>query len=169
MAVENKYVIDAKTEGDAYKQSTMFRGGETVAIVSKSFTIAAADEDGSIYRVGKVHKNMVPVEIWITCSAITGASDYDCGLYKTLENGGTVADKDCFDDGTDVSGGKAIASPLNGMTDMGVANIGKEVWQLAGATTENDADLEYDLAITANTVGTGTGTMQVRAIFAKAA
>lgn len=167
MAVENKYVVDAKDSGGAVKDATRFRGGELVAIVTRPFTIAAADSDGSIYRVGKVNKNLIPVKIDINCSVITGGSDYDLGLYHTLENGGAVADKDCLLDGADLSGGKALGSEQSGLASLTVANIGKQVWELAGATTENDADLEYDLALTGNTVGTGTGTVMIRALFAK--
>jgi hypothetical protein len=169
MAVVNAYVVDAKTAGGAAKDSTRYHGGEVVAIVTRPFTVAAADSDGSIYRIGKVNKNLVPVQIDINCSVITGGSSYDLGLYRTLENGGAVKDADVFMANVDLSGGKAIGSEQNGLAALTVANIGKQIWELAGATTENDADLEYDLALTGDTVGTGTGTIMVRALFAKTA
>jgi hypothetical protein len=166
MAVENKYITDPKTDGYEGKLTTLFRGDQLVSVVC-NFEVAAADSNGSVYRIAKLNKNLIPVEIWLTCSAMTGATDYDIGLYRTQENGGDAADADCFDDGTDVSAGKTIASPLNGLTDLGIDNIGDQIWQLAGAASSAAADPEYDLAVTANTVGTEAGTVQVRALFVR--
>ncbi len=166
MAVENKYITNPKTDGYAGKLTTLFRGDQLVSVVC-NFDVAAADSNGSVYRIAKLNKNLIPVEIWLTNTAMTAATDYDIGLYRTQENGGAAANKDCFDDGSDINAGKTIAAPLNGLTDLGTANIGKQIWQLAGAASSAAADPEYDLAVTGVAVGTAAGTIQVRALFVR--
>jgi len=161
MAVVNAYV---STDTQNVKQS----GAEMVVMVAK-VSVLAADSDGSIYRLFKVNKNLVPVSIDINCSTITGGTVWDLGIYKMLELGGTVKDADVMMANADLSGGKAIGSEQNGLADLGIANIGKQIWELAGETDENDADNNYDIALTADTVGTSDGQIYVRAVFAKTA
>lgn len=161
MAVINAYV---STDTQNVKQS----GGEPIIMVTQ-FEVAAADSDGSIYRLFKVNKNLIPVRIDINCDAITGSSAWDLGVYKTLENGGTVKDADVMMANADLSAGKAIGSEQNGLADLTIAKIGKQIWELAGETDENNADNNYDIALTADTVGTAAGTVAVRAIFVKSA
>jgi len=160
MAVENKEVLGAVAV-------TENRGGDIVAFAGQ-FEKAAADSNGSIYRLFKVNKNMVPVRIDINCDAITGATDYDLGLYETVENGGAVKDKDVFMASANLSAGKAIGSEQNGLASLTVGNVGKQVYVLAGETGDTGSS-EYDVALTADTAGTGAGTIAVRAIFAKTA
>jgi len=161
MAVVNAYV---STDTQNVKQS----GAELVSMVAIA-SVAAADSDGSIYRLFKVNKNLVPVSIEINCPAIANSTSWDLGVYKMLELGGAVKDANILMAAKNLSGGKAIGSEQNGMADLTVANIGKQIWELAGLTDENDADNNYDLALTANTVGSADGKIYVRAIFAKTA
>jgi hypothetical protein len=160
MAVINAYV-------NANTKNVFNRGGEVI-VMETQFEVAAADSDGSIYRLFKVNGNMIPVQIDINCDAITGASSYDLGLYNTLENGGAVQDANAFMSAIDISAGAAIGSEKNGLVSMTIANIGKEVYELAG-DADATPEMEYDLALTANTVGSGSGTIAVRAIFVKTA
>ena len=160
MAVINAYV-------NANTKNVFNRGGEVV-VMETQFEVAVADSDGSIYRLFRVNGNMIPVRIDINCDAITGATSYDLGLYDTLENGGVVKDKDILMAAANISAGKAIGSEQNGMASLTIANIGKEVYELAGDANVTP-EMEYDLALTANTVGSGTGTVAIRAIFVKSA
>jgi len=160
MAVINAYV-SSNTE------NVFNRGGEAV-VMETQFEVAAADSDGSIYRLFRVNGNMIPVQIDINCDAITGATDYDLGLYETLENGGAVKVKDVLMDGANLSAGKAMGSEQNGLASLEIDEIGDNVYALAG-DSETTPEMEYDLALTANTVGTGSGTVAVRAIFVKSA
>jgi hypothetical protein len=161
MAVINAYV---STDTQNVKQS----GAELIAMVA-IVSVAAGDSDGSIYRLFKVNKNLVPLRIDINCSTIANSTAWDLGIYKMLELGGAVKDADIMMANANLSGGKAIGSEQNGLADLTVANIGKQIWELAGAASENAADNNYDIALTADTVGTGDGTIYVRAIFAKTA
>lgn len=163
MAVINEYV---NTQDGA--QVNEARGGAVIAL-SGAFEVATGDSDGSKYRLAKLNKNLTPIQIDINCDSITGATDYDLGLYETLENGGAVKDKDCYLDGANISAGKAMGSEQNGLATLPVDEIGDQVWEHADVSDENDAQEEYDLVLTANTVGTGAGTVAWRALFAKTA
>ena len=92
----------------------------------------------------------------------------DCGWCLVLDGrykeSGVVADKDIFADGLDPASGEAITAPLNGLTNLGgadpVGNVGKKLWELLGLTqAQSAAEGAYDLAITANTVGSAAGTV----------
>ena len=157
MAVINDYV-------SSNTKNVFNRGGQTVTMVTQ-FEKAAGDSDTSIYRLFKVNGNMVPVQIEINCDAITGATDYDLGFYQTLENGGAVGVKDVLMDGANISAGKAIGSEQNGLASIAIDELGDQVFELAG-DSQAAPEMEYDLALTANTAGTGAGTIAVRAVFA---
>ena len=157
-------VINAEVLGQVIR--TEVRGGELVSLAG-NFEVAAADSDGSVYRLFKVNKNMVPVKIEINCDAITGATSYDLGLYETIENGGAAKDDNVFMSGVNLSAGKAMGSEQNGLAALPIDKVGDQVYELAGETDDAGSS-EYDVAITADTVGTGSGTIAIRAIFAKA-
>ena len=159
MAVENKWVnaeVAAGKKGNAAKVA----GGKLLCVAFK-FEVAAADDDGSIYKLAKLPSNAIPVKCELFSDAITSGTDYDLGLYK---ESGVVADKDIFADGLDPASGEAITAPLNGLTNLGgadpVGNVGKKLWELLGLTqAQSAAEGAYDLAITANTVGSAAGTV----------
>ena len=85
-------------------------------------------------------------------------------MYDTVSNGGAVVDKDLLGDGLSF----ATATSNNAYKDLMVtvdkANLNKSVAELLGLT--RDPNKEYDLCITANTVGTVAGTITVKALLA---
>ena len=157
-------VINAEVLGQVVR--TEVRGGELLSLAG-TFEVAAADSDGSIYRLFKVNKNMVPIKIEINCDSIANSTSWDLGLYNTLERGGAVVDADCFMSAVDLSAGKAMGSEQNGLAALPIASIGKQVYEVA-ALTSDTGPAEYDVVLTANTVGTAAGTVSIRAIFATA-
>ncbi len=161
MAVEDKYVsadlIAGKLANPAYMQ-----GAATLSLVA-TFEVAAADDDGSVYRIANLNPNLIPIDISINCDAITGGTDYDLGLYEPGV-GGVVIDKDVFMDGTDISGGAAIGSEINGLSAVAIENLYRKIYEHGGQSVTDYKD-GYDLAFTANTVGTAAGTITTRATF----
>jgi hypothetical protein len=155
MAVEDKYV---NTEVVAQKLAAPYQqGGSDLKVFAQTLEVAAADDDGSIYRVSSVPGDAVPVKVEIYNDAITGGTDYDLGFYVSLEKGGAVKDKDALMDGTSMA---SAADAVNGMTALDIADFGKRVYEIAG--DDEDSRLPaYDLALTANTVGTVAGTITV--------
>lgn len=160
MAVENKYVGANEAAGKLEK-SALSSGSESIVII-KTFEVAAADDDGSVYRVFKeVPSSYIPVQIDILCDAITNGTDYDLGLYKT--GLGAVVDKDVLMDG------QTLATALTRATGQGLglgavdrADATKTLGQLSAQT---NVDAAYDIALTANTVGSAAGTVTVIAHF----
>lgn len=161
MAVVDKYVdasIEAGKKGSALNAS----GTQTVTVVA-TVAVAAADDDGSVYRLfADVPSSLVPVNICIHNDAITNGTDYDLGLYDT--NSGAVVDKDILADGLDLSSGAGVATWNNaGMTAIGIENGTQDLATLSAESTPPSA---YDIALTANTVGTAAGDIRVTATFA---
>lgn len=164
MAVEDKYV-DADVEAGK-KGSPIDTGGAPVLAFAGSEEIAAADDDGSIYRLARIPANAIPLKGEIWNDAITAGTDYDVGLYKPGV-GGAAVDIDLLAAALDMSTGAAIGSPKNGLaTSPALDEIGKTLWELLGLSEPNRQD--YDLALTANTVGSSAGTISWYFLFAVA-
>lgn len=167
MAVENKYTNDNNAAGKLSK--SVYGGvGSNLVVMVATEEIAAADDDGSVYRLFKsVPSSYIPVEISIMSDGITGGSDYDLGLYE-VGAGAAVVDKDILMDGQTMASALTRASGHQlGLQTVAIENVGKTLGELAviGAATEEIA--AYDIALTANTVGTAAGTISVIAIFAQ--
>lgn len=160
MAVEDKYV-DSKLES-GFHTAAMFEHGCSTFTAVATVSVAAADDDGSVYRLfANMPSNAVPVSICIHNTAVTGGTDYDLGLYKA---GGVVVDKDILADGLDMSTARTVATVNNaGMTTIAIADGVKTFAELSA---QDDPDASYDIVLTANTVGTAAGTIRVTGTFA---
>lgn len=159
MAVENKWINAAVQAGKSGNPGNIMPG--QIFGFACTFEVAAADDDGSIYKLAQIGANLIPLDVKINCDVIANSTDWDLGFYK--ENG-VVADKDILMDGADLSGGKALGSEQNGLSSLPVDKIGKKVWELLGLTV-NTKEENYILALTANTVGTAAGTVSLRGLF----
>lgn len=155
MAVEDKYVI---TDSYPYSISANAGGSGDLRSAVISFEVAAADDDGSVYRLMQINANSIITNVKFCNDAITAATDYDFGFYDV--ESGAVVDADELADGLDISSGNASGSEASAMTAVDIANRGKKVYSLLGKTASTKA-VAYDLAITANTVGTAAGTVTV--------
>ena len=164
MAVENKYV-NADVVAGKKPIASLFSAGEEVILVA-TVAVAAADDDGSVYRIGRINANMIPVEVTITNTAITGGTDWELGIYERLDGplAGAVKDLDALLGTTSMASARAEGSGVSGLSAVSVANSQQRLFELAG-DTENDHSGEYDIALTANTVGTAAGTIAVKARF----
>lgn len=155
MAVENKYV---NTELAAGVLADAAYAGP-LKVIAQTFEVAAADDDGSVYRIARISDSDILLRATIMCDAITGGTDYDLGLYYTGTSG-AVLDKDCFMDGQTLA---SATKTIDGLQTVDIANRTKEIWSLlAGITSQTrDENNEWDIALTANTVGTAAGTVTV--------
>lgn len=135
--------------------------------------VLAADDNGSVYRFARLPSNAVIHAIEFRGDAITAATDYDCGVYQTALNGGAVVDADLFASAIDINAGVAgsAASTLmrwEAATTAVIDFAEYRLWQLldAGAATlASDPNLQYDICLTGNTVGTAAGTLFLRVIW----
>jgi len=164
MAVEDKY-INADVVAGKLANAALSGEGNKLVCMTETFEVAAADSDASVYRVFKnVNANLIPVKIEIYNDAITAGSDYDLGFYQT--NLGAVVDADKLADGLDMSTGatRAYSSLKNGLITVGIDEVEERIFELAGHTATTKLP-GYDIAFTANTVGSGAGTITIVAWF----
>lgn len=154
MAVEDKYVNTELGTGERLNSKT--NGGTSPVFFRITEEIAVADDDGSVYRLIRIPSNVVVKSLRIWHDAITSGTDYDIGLYDI--NLGAVVDKDLFTDGADVS---SAGDDVNALTAPNIDELGLPIWEYAALSLTADPKKEYDLAITANTVGAAAGTITV--------
>lgn len=154
MAVENKFA-DSNLATGTLIDST--KGGNSYHSY-QAISVAAADDDGSIYGMFIVGSGEVPRSIDVQTTAVTGGTDYVLGLYDLNEDGtiGNVVDADLLM----TTQTMAVASvAIDGMAAITADNRGKPYYELAGETV--DPQKKYVVALTANTVGTVAGTINI--------
>lgn len=161
MAVEDKYVDSLIVAGKKTTPSKAGTGTQEIVMIG-TVEIAAADDDGSVYRFFKgVPSSYIPTEITIACDAITSGTDYDLGLYKT--SSGAVVDKDVLMDGQTLASALTRATGHQlGLAAVDIANVASTLATISAQTTP---DTSYDIALTANTVGSAAGTVTIIAKF----
>lgn len=159
MAVENKWVDSNVAAGK--KGNPGIIGPGQVFSLAQTFEVAAADDDGSVYKLGIVGANMIPLKVEWNSDSISGFTSADIGFY-TEE--GVAVDKDILMAQHDVNAGAAMGSEIDGMHDLPIDKIGKKVYELLGKTLTTKENA-YVLAVTANTVGSAAGTVSIRATF----
>ena len=162
MAVVDKYANNNVALGKLANPA-FIQGGDTLTLIA-TVAVAAADDDGSIYRLGvSLNPNLIPISIVLNNDTITGGTDYELGLYVP-GLGGEAKDIDVFLGTTSMATGRATGSELNALTAVAHANKTKKLYEHAGDTVDTK-QAGYDLALTANTVGTAAGSITVTAQF----
>jgi len=155
MAVENKYV-DANTALGLTAEPGA-SAHEVVRFIANA-AIAAADDDGSVYRVFKdVPSSFRPSRITVLTDGITGGTDYELGVYD--RNLGAVVSKGLFMTNQTMA---TASRALDGLANVSVLNIGSKatIAELL-SLTPSTAKPAYDIALTADTVGTAAGNVTV--------
>jgi hypothetical protein len=124
--------------------------------------IAAADTDASIFRFVRLRSSDRVSTVHVFSDAITGGTSFDVGLYHTLADGSAVVSAALFGSALDLSSASGVSGTdaTFEATITNIALIEKRIWELLGLAT--DPQIEYDLALTANTVGTAAGTVSVK-------
>lgn len=137
--------------------------GQQLLHLVQTFEVAAADDDGSVYRIfPNIPCTAVIRSLRVACDALTGSTDWDVGLY--LPNYGAVVDKDILADGINLSAGYSRILALDGLVTVDLANANKMLYELpinGAALTLKTRSQFYDICMTANTVGSGAGTVTV--------
>ncbi len=161
MAVANTKST-AVTNADASQPRVLtpsyLAGGNIRASIGKC-EVAAADDDGSVYRVVRLPSNAVVHRIEVLNDAITAGTGYDIGLYRSAVDGGAAVNDDLFATLIDMSAARAL--PLDAMFEiLDIDQMEKRLFEHAGLTA--DPMVEYDVCFTADTVGSGAGTVAMR-------
>jgi len=161
MAIENKYV-NTNVEAGKKAEAAFSEGAKTVTLI-ETVEIAAADDDASVYRFFKsLNPDLIITRIELLNDAITGFTDAEIGFYEPTEAGvvGAAIDIDALMGTQDINGGNARGSEQNGLTAVDIADVKKRIWELAG-DTQATKRRGYDIALTANTVGSAAGTVSM--------
>jgi len=166
MTVRNEYA-NALTEAGDLDIGALVDGQGPVKGGVATFEIAVADDDNSVIRIFKnVPSEVIILSLRLSCDAITGCTDVDCGLYNPTVGGvaGAVIDKHLLADGVDIAAGFSRILGKDLLVTVGLENAQKRLYQLAGHTfTTKKAG--YDIALTFNTIGSGAGTVTVVGLF----
>jgi hypothetical protein len=163
MAVFNDYVNPDVQAGN--RTVSVFSQGQRDASSSQTFTVQAADDNGSVYRIFKKLPMTHRIQrIQILNDALTGGSDFDLGFYQTQQPDGSMGvaiSQDALASGMDLSVGHNTTNPLSGLTALSIAQVGIETIGQILAFTPFQPPYEVDLVLTANTVGTTSGQITV--------
>jgi len=127
-------------------------GAKKYSIVGNA-AIAAADDDGSVMRLARVHSSWRITGIKIFNDAIA-AGAWGLTLYRIAAEGGAAVAAGIYATAFDA----ATVHPTGLETAFAVRTIdkiGQQVWQDAGLTA--DPNLWYDLGFTLTTAGTAAG------------
>lgn len=168
MAVVDQYVDTTyiNSAGAVITPQQAVRIGSIPKFIFSNTAVAAGDDDGSVYRIAKaVNADALLWDIKIATTAITLGSDYDLGLYLT--DLGAVVIKDVFMDGQTMANAVDFggATVLDGMDNVAPADYCKALWEYANHSMTAIPVTKkpcYDIAFTANTVGTAAGTISTK-------
>jgi hypothetical protein len=146
--------------------------------------VLAADVDARIYPVVRLPADARIWALFVANSAIAGGTDYDLGVYNAgdwTQADQAAKDADILVDGISMATARdemidpaqvlaaAIGSIFNclgqGTNAITGIQMFRELWEHAGDAAEPQAGTEYDLAWTANTVGTAAGTIKTAVLY----
>ena len=132
-------------------------GSRCRAIVD-TVSVAAADDDTSVYRLARIHSSWIIPFILVFNDAITNGTSYDLGIYQTAENGGAVVSAQAYASAVTMASASTVGVNL-AFEARDITKINNRVWQDAGLSA--DSNRFYDLGLGATTVGTVQGDISV--------
>lgn len=134
-------------------------GGRYLREAAATVETAAADDDGSVYRMVRVPSSARISQILYANDAITSGTVYDLGVYRTAADGGAVVSQELFASDLDLSSAHALTDITFEATATDISKIEQELWQRLGLST--DPGVMYDICFTGSTVGSAAGTISL--------
>lgn len=154
-------VVDTNAYVNTSKHRNARESGGTILYSSIiHFANADADSDTSIYRITNLPSHAIIKNILIRNDALTSGTDWDVGIYQTVQNGGAVVDADFFGDGLDLSSAHICGSEISGISALPVEDSAENLYEMLGVSLGDEPEY-YDLVLTANTVGSAGGDIVV--------
>lgn len=152
--------VDSPTPTGLSQSAT---NGGKIAFIRDTVEVAASDDNNSVYRLARIPSNAVIVDLRVNNDAITAGTDYNVGVYDTPEiNSGAVISDNAFADALDLSSASAGEGTF-ALSAVAIEDRYKQVWQLAGLTS--DPKKLVDIALTGIAVGTAAGTITLSVIY----
>ena len=142
-------------------KKALYNQGQKIQVVKAQVTIAAGDDDGDVIILAR----NLPLGAIVTglmlkkaIANITNGTDYDIGFYRAAgadgDALGAAIDADILVDGIDLSSGWAVGDIIGeGLTWDGTKTIG----ELLSLQADKAPQGGVHLCITANTIGTAAG------------
>jgi hypothetical protein len=127
------------------------KAAHMVGSVSK----AASDNDGSTYRIARVHSSWRILSILMFNDALAAAAGWTVGLYRTAADGGAAVSAACYPSALAPTAANQAGSEISFGTGRLGSKIGQAVWQDAGLSA--DPNLWYDIVVVATTAGAAAG------------
>lgn len=146
-------VISNSDASSRIPNSPHLAGADVQSSVAK-VNIAATDSNTSTYRLARLKSSMRMQSIKLLFDAITGGTSFKLGLYDTAAAGGAAVNSNLFANALDLSGGNTLGLEVLNQNNS-IANMEKRVWELLGLSADPFKD--YDLVLTAVTIGTSGG------------
>lgn len=172
-------VINTVDDALSHPQTAGEISGAPILRIVETISIAAGDDNGSIYFVGEVPNSAVLDSITIEGTDITGGTDFQLGLYNV---DGSVIDANCLMDTTDFSSITGLPLGPHGvalrqcLTAVALADANKEVYLLAGhvnkafpASGETNLKAKYRIGLLAATIGSEAVDLVVTTTYRKKA
>lgn len=154
-AVSNADINQPRVQTQSWiEKANIFAGVATVEV-------AAADDDGSVYRMLRVPSGCRIHKLEILSDAIAGGTAFDVGVYA--DHDGDVVDADLFAANVDLSAGNTQPIDVTFHT-LDISKIEQRLWELLGL--EKDPFVNYVICLTGDTVGSGAGTVSMRVEYA---
>lgn len=122
--------------------------------------VAAADSDGSTYRMVRIPSGARITTIEYANDAITAGTVFDIGVYKTNKDGGAAVSDALFATGIDMSSAHAFTDATYQTTATNIAVVEQRLWELLSLSV--DPLIDYDIVFTGDTVGSAAGTLSLR-------
>lgn len=156
MAVVNiKSTAVANADAAVQTQSATYLSGAKKYGFVGNAAIAAADDDGSVMRIGRVHSSWRITSVKIYNDAITGGS-WALTLYRTAADGGAAVGAGLYNPTiAGVATASLTGAEVSYSANRAITKIGQTVWEDAGLTS--DPGRWYDLGLTCTTAGTAAG------------
>lgn len=159
MGVVTKYALGFKDPNSIALPFAANAEGRVRCIASGPIAVANGDSIASKVYFGRIPSSAIilPVLSTIYHTGLTGVTDFDIGI----EHDGTVIGADILANGLDLhtAGSKAM------LADVATTNLGKRLWDLAGASS--NPGYEYDLVGTFNAAATAAGTISAFFFYCK--
>lgn len=162
MAVVNTKTAQLTTQ-DAAGDSMGLSGYPLYTSVA-TIEVAAADSDGSQYRLLRLPANAVLVSLEIATDSLGTLASYDVGVYYPAGiNSGAAIDDDEFGSAISVASMIDWTDVLNEASAAFKERIGQPLWQRIGLAAPVGHGI--DIVATSGTNGDASGTIAMRATY----
>lgn len=181
MAVVDIYV-DPNQQGTAFPkkqtQTQRAQGANRSFMLIQSFTLAAGDSDGSVYRIFQsISSELLIHELLVANDAMAGFTSCSVGLHRS--QGGAAVSAALFATNLDLSAAHNSfihGTALNGMVNIvpqtpttidgvSVGKCNQRLFELAGQSVRAGTRMpDFDLTFTATTRGAAGGNVAVWAL-----